>query len=228
MNIEVHRVDGDFAGMKGRFITIEGVEGVGKSTNLKFIERFLNERNISYVSTREPGGTPLAERIRGVLLDKSQNSVDPIAELLLMFAARKQHTEEFIKPALAGGDWVICDRYTDSSYAYQGGGRGLDSGLIAKVEKLTLGNFKPDLTIILDLPVKTGLARAGKRGELDRFEIESEKFFKRVRATFLARAKSHKRYHVIDASRSLKSVQAKIAIALETIPTLKSRTRNLA
>ncbi|MDG1303486.1 MAG: dTMP kinase [Pseudomonadales bacterium] len=208
--------------MKGRFITIEGVEGVGKSTNISYIERFLEARDIKFVSTREPGGTALAERIRDVLLDKAESSMDPVTELLLMFAARKQHTEELIKPALERGEWVICDRYTDSSYAYQGGGRGLDSKIISKVEKLTLGSFKPDLTIVLDLPVKKGLARAGNRGELDRFELESEKFFKRVRATFLARAKTHKRYHVINASRSLSAVQGKIGAALTSLPALRS------
>ncbi|MDG1833867.1 MAG: dTMP kinase [Pseudomonadales bacterium] len=208
--------------MKGRFITIEGVEGVGKSTNISYIERFLEARDIKFVSTREPGGTVLAERIRDVLLDKAESSMDPVTELLLMFAARKQHTEELIKPALERGEWVICDRYTDSSYAYQGGGRGLDSKIISKVEKLTLGSFKPDLTIVLDLPVKKGLARAGNRGELDRFELESEKFFKRVRATFLARAKTHKRYHVINASRSLSAVQGKIGAALTSLPALRS------
>ncbi|MBT3900036.1 MAG: dTMP kinase [Gammaproteobacteria bacterium] len=208
--------------MKGRFITIEGVEGVGKSTNISYIERFLEARDIEFVSTREPGGTALAERIRDVLLDKAESSMDPMTELLLMFAARKQHTEELIKPALERGKWVICDRYTDSSYAYQGGGRGLDSKIISKVEKLTLGSFKPDLTIVLDLPVKKGLARAGNRGELDRFELESEKFFKRVRATFLARAKTHKRYHVINASRSLSAVQGKIGAALTSLPALRS------
>ena len=208
--------------MKGRFITIEGVEGVGKSTNISYIERFLEARDIEFVSTREPGGTALAERIRYVLLDKAESSMDPMTELLLMFAARKQHTEELIKPALERGKWVICDRYTDSSYAYQGGGRGLDSKIISKVEKLTLGSFKPDLTIVLDLPVKKGLARAGNRGELDRFELESEKFFKRVRATFLARAKTHKRYHVINASRSLSAVQGKIGAALTCLPALRS------
>ena len=208
--------------MKGRFITIEGVEGVGKSTNISYIERFLEARDIEFVSTREPGGTALAERIRDVLLDKAESSMDPMTELLLMFAARKQHTEELIKPALERGEWVICDRYTDSSYAYQGGGRGLDSKIISKVEKLTLGSFKPDLTIVLDLPVKKGLARAGNRGELDRFELESEKFFKRVRATFLARAKTHQRYHVINASRSLSAVQGKIGAALTSLPALRS------
>ena len=208
--------------MKGRFITIEGVEGVGKSTNISYIERFLEARDIKFVSTREPGGTALAERIRDVLLDKAESSMDPMTELLLMFAARKQHTEELIKPALERGEWVICDRYTDSSYAYQGGGRGLDCKIISKVEKLTLGSFKPDLTIVLDLPVKKGLARAGNRGELDRFELESEKFFKRVRATFLARAKTHKRYHVINASRSLSAVQGKIGAALTSLPALRS------
>ena len=121
--------------MKGRFITIEGVEGVGKSTNISYIERFLEARDIEFVSTREPGGTALAERIRDVLLDKAESSMDPMTELLLMFAARKQHTEELIKPALERGEWVICDRYTDSSYAYQGGGRGLDSKIISKVEE---------------------------------------------------------------------------------------------
>ena len=208
--------------MKGRFITIEGVEGVGKSTNISYIESFLEARDIEFVSTREPGGTALAERIRDVLLDKAESSMDPMTELLLMFAARKQHTEEMIKPALARGKWVICDRYTDSSYAYQGGGRGLDSKIISKIEKLTLGGFKPDLTIVLNLPVKKGLARAGNRGELDRFELETENFFKRVRATFLARAKTHKRYHVINASRSLNAVQGKIGAALTSLPALRS------
>ena len=208
--------------MKGRFITIEGVEGVGKSTNISYIERFLEARDVKFISTREPGGTALAESIRDLLLEKTEYSMDPVTELLLMFAARKQHTEELIKPALERGEWVICDRYTDSSYAYQGGGRGLDTKVIARIEKLTLGSFRPDLTIVLDLPVKTGLARAGNRAELDRFEIESEKFFKRVRATFLARAKTHKRYHVIHASRSLKAVQDKIGAALESFPVLRS------
>ena len=208
--------------MKGCFITIEGVEGLGKSTNISYIERFLEARDIEFVSTREPGGTALAERIRDVLLDKAESSMDPMTELLLMFAARKQHTEELIKPALERGEWVICDRYTDSSYAYQGGGRGLDSKIISKIEKLTLGGFKPDLTIVLDLPVKKGLARAGNRGELDRFELETENFFKRVRATFLARAKTHKRYHVINASRSLNAVQGKIGAALTSLPALRS------
>ncbi len=208
--------------MKGRFITIEGVEGVGKSTNISYIERFLEARDVKFISTREPGGTALAESIRDLLLEKTEYSMDPVTELLLMFAARKQHTEELIKPALERGEWVICDRYTDSSYAYQGGGRGLDTKVIARIEKLTLGSLRPDLTIVLDLPVKTGLARAGNRAELDRFEIESEKFFKRVRATFLARAKTHKRYHVINASRSLKAVQDKIGAALESFPVLRS------
>ena len=186
------------------------LKGVGKSTNIGFIERFLEARNINFVSTREPGGTPLAERVRDVLLDKAESSMDPLTELLLMFAARKQHTEELIKPALDRGDWVICDRYTDSSYAYQGGGRGLDSKVVAKVEQLTLGSFKPDLTLILDLPVQDGLTRAGNRGELDRFELESEMFFDRVRSVFLERAKAHQRYHVIDASLPLELVQSEI------------------
>ena len=194
---------------KGCFITIEGVEGVGKSTNISHIESVLEKEGISFISTREPGGTPLAERIREILLDKNETSMQDMTELLMVFAARSQHVEELIKPALARGQWVICDRFTDSSFAYQGYGRQTDINIIAETERLALGDFSPDMTFLLDLPVEIGLDRAGKRGELDRFEKEDLDFFNRVRQGFLERAKAD-RFRVIDANKSLEEVQAQI------------------
>lgn len=195
---------------KGCFITIEGVEGVGKSTNIAAIESLLRQKEIPFISTREPGGTPLSEKIRALLLDKNETSMHDMTELLLVFAARAQHVEELIKPALEKGQWVICDRFTDSSFAYQGFGRQSSIDLIEKVEKLALGEFAPDITFLLDLPVEIGLARASKRGELDRFESEDIEFFNRVRTGFLTRAKT-KRTIVIDASGSLAEIEKQIA-----------------
>ena len=204
--------------MSGQFVTIEGAEGVGKSTNIAYIGELLDVAGIEYIATREPGGTPLAERIRHLLLDKAEQNVDPLAELLLMFAARRQHLQELIWPALARGQWVICDRFTDSTYAYQGAGRGLDLTVINGLEQLCLGDFRPDLTLILDLPIEAGMARAAERGELDRFESEDIAFFQRVRQGFLDRAATADRYRVIDASQSLAQVQAQVRQIITSLP----------
>jgi dTMP kinase len=204
--------------MTGQFITIEGAEGVGKSTNIKLIQTLLDAAGIAHIATREPGGTPLAEQIRGLLLTKSEQSMDPLAELLLMFAARRQHVEELILPATEAGQWVICDRFTDSTYAYQGGGRGLDLAQIAVLEQLCLGDFRPNLTLLLDLDVTAGLTRAAERGAPDRFESEDVAFFNRVRQAFLDRAASADHYRVVDASQPLVQVQASIRSIITTLP----------
>lgn len=196
----------------GQFISLEGVEGVGKSTNLAFIESWLKEKNIPLLVTREPGGTPLAEDIRKVLLTPRDEVMDSTTELLLMFAARAQHLNTVIKPALSAGTWVLCDRFTDATYAYQGGGRKLSTDTISTLETLVQGTLRPDLTLLLDLPPEVGLARADKRGERDRIEKEAIDFFNRVRATYLSRADAEPaRYRVIDASFSLDEVQADLA-----------------
>lgn len=194
--------------MKGKFITIEGSEGVGKTTNVAFIQAWIEEQGLEYVVTREPGGTPLGEKIRGLLLARGSEALDDYAELLLIFAARAQHLATVIKPALARGAWVLCDRFTDATYAYQGGGRGIANESIAVLETLLQGSLRPDLTVILDLPPELGLARVRARGELDRFEREQLNFFQRVRAAYLARAATDaERYRVIDVARSLPEVQ---------------------
>ena len=193
-------------------------KGLKASVN---IGELLDVAGIEYIATREPGGTPLAERIRHLLLDKAEQNVDPLAELLLMFAARRQHLQELIWPALARGQWVICDRFTDSTYAYQGAGRGLDLTVINGLEQLCLGDFRPDLTLILDLPIEAGMARAAERGELDRFESEDIAFFQRVRQGFLDRAATADRYRVIDASQSLVQVQAQVRQIITSLPGYK-------
>jgi dTMP kinase len=203
---------------RGLFITVEGGEGVGKTTNLTFIADFLRSNGIELVQTREPGGTPLAEQIRALLLEARGEPVAPMAELLLMFAARAQHLEQVVQPELAAGRWVLCDRFTDATYAYQGGGRQLDLTVIAELERLVQGNFRPDVTLLLDLPVSQGLARAGARGELDRFEQEQLAFFERVRGVYLERAQRFPRqFRVIDASGSLGQVQANIGDVLARV-----------
>lgn len=196
---------------RGKFITLEGTEGVGKSTNLTYIGTWLRQRQIPVLITREPGGTPLAEEIRGLLLAKRAETVDQTAELLLIFAARAQHLHQVIKPALAQGTWVLCDRFTDATYAYQGGGRGLDCKVIAQLEQLVQYGLQPDLTLILDIDVELGLKRAQGRGELDRFESETLAFFQQVRAAYHQRVVlAPDRYAVIDAGRSLEEVQDSI------------------
>lgn len=202
--------------MKGKFITVEGGEGVGKTTNLALIERWLEARRIPHVITREPGGTAYGEKIRTLLLDHCDEALDPMAELLLIFAARAQHLARVVAPALAAGTWVLCDRFTDATYAYQGGGRGLGSDKIAVLETLVQGQLRPDLTFILDVDPEIGIQRAGARGELDRFECEQMAFFRRVREAYLARAEENpQRYRVIDASQELHAVQAAITVALD-------------
>lgn len=199
---------------RGLFITVEGGEGVGKSTNIKVLEQQLQGRAISYVHTREPGGTPLAEKMRELLLQPDVAAAEPVypmTELLLMFAARAQHLNEIIEPALARGDWVLCDRFTDATYAYQGGGRGLPEHWIAQLEQLVQGELRPDLTLLLDAPVAVGMERAGKRGALDRFEQEQISFFERVRDSYLARAAAEPgRFRVIDTDRPLAAIAAEL------------------
>ncbi len=201
---------------KGIFITIEGGEGVGKSTNIDVVKAFLEEKGIDYIQTREPGGTLLAEKIRNLLLADHGESFDSTAELLLMFAARAQHLNTLIKPALDRGVWVLCDRFTDATYAYQGGGRQLDDKLIAQLEQLVQHDLRPDLTLILDLDPATGIERARQRGELDRFELEQIEFFTRVRETYLTIAdRDLQRCAVIDASLPMEQVSASVQAVLQ-------------
>lgn len=196
----------------GCFITIEGVEGVGKTTNIQFIAEFLRSRQLQLLLTREPGGTPIAEQIRDLLLTKSDEPLNDDAELLLVFAARAQHLAQVIKPALARGEWVVCDRFTDATYAYQGGGRGFSMPHIAQLEQWVQQDLRPDITLLLDLPVEIGLARAKQRSDPDRFESERTEFFERVRDTYLERARQFPdQYRIIDASRTLPEVQEQLA-----------------
>lgn len=202
----------------GKFLTMEGTEGVGKSTNLAFVRAWLEVRGIELIVTREPGGTPLAEEIRNLLLAKRTEPVDETAELLLVFAARAQHLAQVIKPALARGAWVLSDRFTDATYAYQGGGRGLSLAIIEQLENLVQQQLRPDLTLVLDIDVQKGLERASQRAELDRFESESLAFFERVRAAYHSRAAmAPERYTLIDAGQSLERVQQDIAARLEQL-----------
>ncbi|MEL0063836.1 MAG: dTMP kinase [Gammaproteobacteria bacterium] len=191
---------------QGRFITIEGVEGVGKSTNIALVKSLLEARGYEVLLTREPGGTPTGERIREILLDKNEQAMTAMTELLLVFAARSQHVSQVIMPALAAGQWVISDRFTDSSYAYQGGGRELGIEIVAALEAQVLADFRPDLTIVLDVDIATGLERATREAEADRFESEQASFFQRVRETFLTLAEAD-RYRVIDAGQPIEKVQ---------------------
>lgn len=201
--------------IKGKFITIEGGEGVGKSTNIACIENFLQSRSISFIKTREPGGTPLAEELRGILLAPREEKVCEKTELLLMFAARAQHLQQVIMPALEQGIWVICDRFTDATYAYQGGGRGLSLDTIGTLEQLVQEGLQPDLTLLLDVDVQTGLARLDSRPATDRFEREQQDFFEAVRAMYRQRAQQHpQRFRVIDASQTLEAVQRDIVTTL--------------
>ncbi|HSB96253.1 MAG TPA: dTMP kinase [Spongiibacteraceae bacterium] len=200
---------------RGLFITVEGGEGVGKSTNVAFIAELLRNAGRDLILTREPGGTELAEAIRKLLLEPRQEPVAEMTELLLMFAARAQHLATIIQPALAAGQWVLCDRFTDATYAYQGGGRGLDVHLIAALEGLVQGELRPHLTLLLDAPVGVGQARASARSAPDRFEQEQQIFFERVRQTYLARACAEpQRFRIIDAGRSLSEVQTQLRAEL--------------
>ena len=204
--------------MTGLFITLEGPEGAGKSTNREYLAERLRSAGIDVVLTREPGGTPLAERIRELLLAPSAEAMCADTELLLVFAARAQHLQQVIRPALAKGSVVLCDRFTDATYAYQGGGRGLSNERIAQLEQFVQGELRPDLTLIFDLPVEIGLARAAARGRLDRFEQEGRGFFEAVRQAYLQRAKqAPQRYRVLDAGQTLAQVQADIDALLPSL-----------
>lgn len=188
--------------MTGRLITFEGGEGAGKTSNMDIAERWLRERGLTVLRTREPGGTPVAEEIRELLLCPREETLAADTELLLMFAARAQHVQTVIRPALDKGTWVLCDRFTDATYAYQGGGHGLDPERIRILENLVQDDLRPDLTLLFDLPVAQGLERAGKRSAPDRFEQSGLAFLERVRATYLDRAREEPdRFRVIDAGR---------------------------
>lgn len=212
--------------MGGRFITLEGMEGVGKTTNLEFVCALLEAAGIRVLRTREPGGTPLAEEIRKLLLAVREESVSELAELLLVFAARSQHLARIIEPALRAGTWVVCDRFTDATYAYQGGGRGIPRATIAALERMVHQRLQPDLTLYLDIPPETAATRIAGR-QRDRFEqlmpnagllepMQSD-FFLRVRAGYLARAEGNPRFSVIDAARPLAAVQADIERTLGSL-----------
>jgi len=209
--------------VSGLFITLEGPEGAGKSTNREYLAECLRRQGLDVLMTREPGGTPLAERIRELLLAPSTEPMASDTELLLVFAARAQHLAQVIRPALARGCVVLCDRFTDATYAYQGGGRGLGSERIAVLEQFVQGDLRPDLTLIFDLPVEVGLARAAARGRLDRFEQEGQGFFQAVRQAYLQRAAAQpERYRIIDAALPLAQVQQNLD---ELLPQLLERAR---
>lgn len=195
--------------MSGRFVTLEGGEGVGKSTNLSLVVELIEAAGHTVVTTREPGGTPLAEEIRDLFLGVRNEPVAGLTELLLIFAARAQHLHTVIRPALAAGSWVVCDRFTDATYAYQGGGRGLPRAQIETLEQLVQGDLRPDLTLYLDVPVEVGHARIEHR-EHDRMEREQRAFYEAVRAAYLAMAEQQPRIRVVDAARSLTEVQSDI------------------
>jgi len=200
--------------MRGKLITLEGVEGVGKSTILPVVKDFLIKHGVRVVHTREPGGTELGEQLRDVLLNTDQDIV-PKAELLLMFAARAQHTEKVIIPALASGNWVVCDRYIDASFAYQGGGRGLGAERVQVLEQLVLEDFKADLTLLLDATRETSLERTKKRRELDRIESEGDEFFERVRLAYLQRAQLDPgRIKIVDANPDFDTVAESVRVQL--------------
>lgn len=202
----------------GKFITVEGIEGAGKSTNIGVVKDFLQERDIDLVTTREPGGTIYAEHIRELLLSHQDEPLDSNAELLLVFAARAQHLNHLICPALERGAWVLSDRFTDATYAYQGAGRGLGVEKVAALEEFVQGSLRPDLTLILDVPVDVGFGRVDSRGSRDRFESEQQHFFETVRSAYLERAQtSPERYAVIDTTRSLDEIRDDIESRLNTL-----------
>lgn len=204
--------------MSGLFITFEGPEGAGKSTNLKVFSEALTKRGCTPLVTREPGGTPVAERIRELLLSNHEEPMHADAELLLMFAARAQHLNALIRPALAQGRVIISDRFTDATYAYQGAGRGIDPQRIAVLETWVQGDLRPDLVVVFDVPVELGMARARARSELDRFEQEQQQFFENVRRSYLQRATADpERYRIIDASGDLVQVRAAMQSLIEEV-----------
>jgi dTMP kinase len=204
------------AGNRGRFITVEGGEGVGKSSNISFIADYLAARGIKVCRTREPGGTAFAEAVRKLLVKRDAAPMPDQAELLLIFAARASHVEDVIRPALARGEWVLCDRFTDASYAYQGAARGLGQAAVAWLEAWVQGSLRPDLTLLLDAPVEVGFARADRRGARDRFESEEQAFFEAVRQAYLARAQADpERIRVVPADAAIDQVQESIRQVLD-------------
>lgn len=204
----------------GYFISVEGIEGVGKSTAMQFLSKLLKQKEIDCVVTREPGGTIIAEAIRKILLMTHEEKIHSDTELLLMFASRAQHVAEIIDPSLRAGKWVLCDRFTDASYAYQGGGRGIDKERIAMLEDWVLGSFRPNLTLLLDAPVEVGLQRIDKRTK-DRIEQEQQQFFERVRQAYLQQAKENpNRYRIIDASKSITEVEKQLEKSIKELKSL--------
>jgi len=205
--------------MNGKFITLEGTEGAGKSTNLTYIQQKLSEQGVDVVVTREPGGTAISEAIREVLLNQDFEEMNADTELLLMFAARNQHLKEKILPALADGKWVISDRFTDATYAYQGGARGLSNSRIETIEDWVQQGLQPDMTFVFDLSIEEGMRRVKSRGQAtDRFEAEKQAFFEKVRQTYLTRAKrAPARYAIIDANQNLTGVQQQIDLVLNPL-----------
>ena len=202
----------------GRFISIEGGEGVGKSTSVAFIKAYLQNQGIAVVSTREPGGTQLAEQLRQLLLNHHDEDIDPYTELLMMFAARRQHVTQVIEPALAAGKWVLCDRFTDCSYAYQGYGRKLPLDFIDQLALWIHGDTNPDLTLLLDLDIKVGMQRARQRNSLDRIESETKAFFEAARQGYLQRAQAEpQRFSIIDAAQDIAGVQKQLQEALQAL-----------
>ena len=205
---------------RGLFITLEGIEGAGKSTVARRVCEWLGGRSIQATLTREPGGTPLAERVRQIVLERAAEPLSPVTETLLMFAARGIHIESLIRPALARGEWIVCDRFTDATRAYQGGGRGIDPLWIESLATQVHGDLQPDCTLLLDLPVPVGLERARSRraAVTDRFEAEAQVFFERVRAAYLELARREpQRIHIIDASRPLEAVERQVIAVLERL-----------
>ena len=203
---------------RGKFITVEGVEGVGKSTNMDFIADRVTAAGFKVLRSREPGGTPMAERIRDMLLQHGDEPLPDLAELLLFFASRTLNIENAIRPALENGTWVLCDRFTDASRAYQGAGRGLNMDRINTLAEWAHGDLNPDLTVLLDAPAEVGMQRAKKRGETDRLESEQMSFYTRVREQYLALAEGEpERFAVIDASQSLAMVQDQIGEVIDVL-----------
>lgn len=205
--------------MTGKFISIEGIEGAGKSTQLSFIEAYLKDQHINVVVTREPGGTALGEEIRSLLLTPRAEGMGVDSELLLMFAARAEHIDRVIRPALKRGDWVLSDRFVDATFAYQGGGRGIDVERIEQLAKWTLNGLQTDLTVLFDLPVEMGQARVlSRKGDIDRFEQEKADFFQRIRDCYLHLAQqSNNRIKVVDASQSIVQIQQQLTVILDQL-----------
>ena len=201
-----------------RFITLEGIEGAGKTTVADRLTQALRKRGLTVHATREPGGTKLAERIRGAVLDRGEEHISATAETLLMFGARQIHIDNLIRPALARGEWVLCDRFTDATHAYQGGGRGVDRTLIDRIAQAVHGDLMPDCTLLLDVPVRVGLERMqARRGAVDRFEVESAQFFDRVRTRYLELARAAPaRFRIIDATQPLDQVSEAAVAALSS------------